>query len=222
MREHRREPRLVPFITARQGETAAPDNLYFAKSSSVARLLCYEDEIPRLDRDSKGVLWSRCRINPHDGRGMPTGTPEWKLVHPHRQQITMQWLHCQICNRPARTPLGWTFLTGPEDENPRQAPHLVNQPPVCRSHIRAAVKLCPHLGEDVYLAQTAPLYGVLGTIYRPDGAGAKPVSQPDHPIPYGDPILRATLGSQLVRRLSAFRVLTVDELMDQLDAAGNA
>ncbi|MET7988915.1 hypothetical protein [Streptomyces sp. NPDC005281] len=39
------------------------------------------------------------------------------------------------------------------------------------------------------------------------------------PLPYGHPNLTTCLASQLVRRLSSFTVLTVEELMRELDAA---
>ncbi|WAZ18997.1 hypothetical protein STRCI_008664 [Streptomyces cinnabarinus] len=213
-------PSLIPFITQRQGEDAAPDNLLIFPHASGPRLY-YGDEDPR-DRPLRGVLWARCGFNPLDGRQMPTGAPHWKLMHPYRQMITMQSLHCQVCAKPARTPLGFIFLAGPKDQDPTRPTICTNQPPVCAKHARAAAALCPHLEENpmVFLARSAPLYGVHGTIY---GLNARnevhAVAQPDEPLPFGHPNLPTLLGSQLIRRLSSFRVLDLEELLQELELA---
>src|SRR5687768_16457725 len=102
------ERRLVPIINQRKAEDAAPDNLFIHRHASRLRLY-YGDEDPR-DRPIKGVLWTRCEFNPVDDRRMPTGEPQWKLMHPYRQMLTMAKLHCQVCAEPARTPLGYIFL----------------------------------------------------------------------------------------------------------------
>ncbi|MER7779983.1 hypothetical protein ABTZ21_34110 [Streptomyces sp. NPDC096191] len=85
---------LVPFITQREGEEAAPDNLLIHQHAAGPRLY-YGDEDPR-DRPLRGILWARCGFNPVDERQMPTGVPLWKLMHPYRQMLTMQALHCQV------------------------------------------------------------------------------------------------------------------------------
>ncbi|MET9731996.1 hypothetical protein ABZZ79_15485 [Streptomyces sp. NPDC006458] len=214
------EPTLVPFITQRKGEDAARDNLIIFRHPSGPRLY-YGDEDPR-DRPIRGVLWARCGFNPLDKRQMPTGDPQWKLMHPYRQMVTMQTLSCQVCAKPARTPLGFIFLAGPKDEDPTRPTIYTNQPPVCAKHARAAAALCPHLEENpmVFLARSAPLYGVHGTIY---GLSARNevhvVAQPDEPLPFGHPNLPTLLGSQLIRRLSSFRLLDLDELLHALELA---
>ncbi|MFC9280846.1 hypothetical protein [Streptomyces collinus] len=214
------EPSLVPFITQRVGEEAAPDNLIIRRHPSGPRLY-YRDEDPR-DRPMRGVLWARCGFNPRDERQMPTGEPEWKLMHPYRQMITMQTLHCQVCAKPARTPLGFIFLAGPKDEDPTKSTIYTNQPPVCVKHARAAAALCPHLekGPMVFLARSAPLYGVHGVIY---GLNARNevhvVARPDHALPFGHPNLPTVLASQLIRRLSSFRVFGLEELLQELERA---
>ncbi|MFF0698334.1 hypothetical protein ACFYU4_37585 [Streptomyces tendae] len=212
------EPALVPFITQRKGEEAAPDNLMIRMHPSGPRLY-YRDEDPQRDRPMRGVLWGRCSFTPLDDRQMPTGAPQWKLMHPYRQMLTMQTLHCQVCARPARTPLGFIFLTGPRDEDPTKAEIRTNQPPVCAKHARAAAALCPHLEKDpmVFLARSAPLYGVHGTIYGLNGRGeVHIVAQPDHALPFGHPNLATMLATQLIRRLSSFRVLDMEELLGEL------
>ncbi|MFE0856344.1 hypothetical protein [Streptomyces mutabilis] len=133
----------------------------------------------------------------------------------------MQTLTCQVCTGPARTPLGFIFLAGPRDHDASPTGILTNQPPVCRRHTRAAARLCPHLEDDptVFLARSAPLYGVHGTLYGRDESGVKVIAQPDTPLPYGHPNLGTFLASQLVRRLQSFRVVGLDELINDLATA---
>jgi hypothetical protein len=210
------EPALIPYITQRKGEEAAPDNLFIHRQGSELRLR-YMDEDPR-DRDVRGTLWTRCGFNPVDERKQPTGEPQWKLMHPQRQLAMMQTMHCQVCTEPARTPLGYVFLSGPNDRPPSEQRVITNQPPVCAKHVRAAAKLCPHLinNPTVFLAQSAPLYGVHGTLYGLNDKGVYVVAQPDNPLPYSHPNLSTFLASQLVRRLSAFRVVDLEELLREL------
>lgn len=210
-------PGLIPFVTQREGEDAAPDNLILLPHTDGRLHLHYLDEDPR-DRDPRGVLWARCSFNPLDLHGQPTGRPQWKLMHPYRQLMCMQALHCQICAQPARTPLGLIFLAGPHDQDPGAAQVLTNQPPVCARHARTAARLCPHLqgGPTVYLAQSAPLYGVTGTLYGLDPHGVQPVAQPGPPLPYGHPDMTCFLASQQIRRLTSFRTVARDELLHTL------
>ncbi|MDG9717039.1 hypothetical protein [Streptomyces sp. DH24] len=215
------EQSLVPFVTLRRGEEAAPANLHILRQRDGSRLrLFYGDEDPR-DRPVRGILWARCGFS-RDGDGMPAGEPLWKFMHPYRQMATMLAGRCQVCTRPARTPLGYLFLTGPKDRHPAQ-PLLTGQPPVCVRHVHTTAKLCPHMAGDpvVCLADRAPLHGVIGSVYGrgPDGA-VTPVSAPPEPVTFNDPRAPLLLGSQLVRRLSSFRVLDLDGLR-QLLATGH-
>ncbi|MGV9567835.1 hypothetical protein [Streptomyces sp. NPDC003480] len=210
------EPRLVPFITQREGEEAAPNNLFIYRHPSGPRLY-YGDEDPR-DRPLRGVLWARCGFNPVDGRGMPTGKPQWKFMHPYRQMLTMRLLQCQVCTRPARTPLGFPFFL-PQGVDPHQSTVVTNQPPVCAKHLRSAAALCPHIEPVVYLAQSAPLYGVHGTIYSLNASKQVYVmANPDHALAFDHPRLRTVLASQLIRQLTSFRVVALDELTQELAA----
>lgn len=210
---------LVPFITQRKGEEAAPANLVILRERRGTGLrLFYRDEDVR-DRPLRGVLWARCTFS-HDEQGMPLGEPEWKLMHPYRQMLTMLAGRCQICTRPARTPLGYVYLAGPHDEDPGQPSILTNQPPVCARHVRTVEALCPHMEREpmVFLTSSAPMYGVMGTVYGMDrGGGVVPVSTPTEPVQFDDLRAPLLLGSQLVRRLTRFRVLTVAELLAELD-----
>ncbi|MET9595654.1 hypothetical protein ABZY45_32720 [Streptomyces sp. NPDC006516] len=213
------QPAVVPFITQRKGEEAAADNLILVPSrhGRGRYRLFYEDEDPK-DRDLRQVLWGRVSFNDVDEHRRPTGEPEWKLMHPFRQRITMETLRCQVCTAPAATVLGTVFLAGAHDYERREPPLLTNQPPVCPKHVRTAAALCAHLRNDpvVFLATSAPLYGVLGTLYGLVDGKVDVVTQPKEPLPYGHPNLPTFLASQLVRRLSRFRVLTVGQRTREL------
>ncbi|MGA5799153.1 hypothetical protein ACPC27_33715 [Streptomyces cellulosae] len=184
--------------------------------------LFYGDEDAR-DRPLRGVLWARCSFS-HDKQGMPVGEPQWKMMHPYRQMGTMLAGRCQICTRPARTPLGYVYLAGPRDEDPRQEPFLTNQPPVCARHVRTAAALCPHMeGEPtVFLTSSAPMHGVMGTVYGMARGEVGPVAAPNETVRFDDPRMPMMLASQLVRRLTRFRVLTVAELLDELGPTGTS
>ncbi|MER6633690.1 hypothetical protein ABT301_36690 [Streptomyces sp. NPDC000987] len=212
-------PGLVPYITLREGEEGAPNTLRIAREWPHNRpRLRYLDEEAG-DRDTRGVLWSRCYQAPRDEHNLPTGRPLWKLMHPSRQRETMQAMLCQVCVQPARTPLGYVFLAGPDD--PEQVPVITAQPPVCKRHITAAARLCPHLDgrPRVYLAQSAPLYGVHGTLYGYGRDGVQVVARPETPLPYGHANLATFLASQLVRRLGSFRTVDLEELLQELRQA---
>ncbi|MFF0206491.1 hypothetical protein [Streptomyces althioticus] len=213
---------LVPFITQRTGEEAAPANLVILRSRGGKQRLFYGDEDVR-DRPLRGLLWARCGFVTDDD-GMPAGEPQWKMMHPYRQMATMLAARCQICTRPARTPLGYVYLAGPDDEDPGQETILTNQPPVCVRHVRTVAALCPHMrGEPmVLLTPSAPMYGVMGTVYGLACGEVVPVAAPAEPLRFDDPRMPLMLASQLVRRLTRFRVMTVAELLDELDAVGVA
>lgn len=213
-------PAVVPYVIQRLGEEAAPDNLVVRRTVPGRSRLHYLDEDPR-DRDPRGVLYARVGWNPLDADGMPTGEPLWKFMHPHRQMMTMQTLRCQVCTQPARTKIGFIFLAGPRDEDPTRPQILTNQPPVCARHVRTVAALCPHMEKQpmVFLARSAPLYGVSGVLYgRLARGGLHVVARPDVAVPYGNLDLATFLASQMIRRLSSFRVVDVEELLQELGA----
>ncbi|MET7608956.1 hypothetical protein [Streptomyces avermitilis] len=215
------KPRLIPFITQRKGEDAAPDNLIIVRHASGPRLYYADEDAKGRDRPIRGVLWARCGFNPVDEHKMPTGEPQWKLMHPYRQMMMMQAMRCQVCTEPARTALGFIFIAGPKDHDPTQATIKTNQPPVCRRHAHAAAAACPHLEKNpmVFLARSAPLYGVHGTLYGLNADNqVHVVAQPDHALPFGHRNVPTLLASQLIRRLSSFRVVGLDQLTQELTA----
>ncbi|MFE0574408.1 hypothetical protein [Streptomyces albogriseolus] len=211
---------LIPFVIQREGEEAAPDNLRLTPLGGGRYRLRYADEDPR-DRDLRGVLWARCGLGPVDDQGRPTGRPQWRMMHPLRQRGCMQMLRCQVCAGPVRTSRGWIFLAGPDTVNPSDELVLTNQPPVCPKHARTAAELCPHLTAEpmVFLARSAPLYGVNGVGYGVREGNVQVVERPAGPIPYGHPLMPTVLASQMVRRLGVFRLLTLGELFTALEDA---
>lgn len=215
-----RDRGVIPFVTLREGEEAAPADLHLLPYGLSGPRLVYGDEDLR-DRPLRDILWARCSFSMGEG-GMPTGEPRWKFLHPYRQMATMLAMRCQICAQQARTPLGWIFLAGPKDQEPSETTVWMAQPPVCARHVRMVERLCPHMEgtPTVFLAASAPLYGVLGSVYgHGPGGTVDVVERPEGPVRFGDPRAPRVLASQLVRRLSSFRVLTVDELHAGLRAA---
>ncbi|MGC5004832.1 hypothetical protein [Streptomyces sp. DT203] len=206
--------RLVPYITARQGEEPESSLALRASFDGAGRsALGYWDESQE-DRDPLGVLWGRCSQS--IGRdGLPSGQPQWRLIHPSRQRETMTKLHCQICAGPTRTAAGFPFLAPAANGVPPSGPALLTaQPPVCLAHMRAAVEQCPHLqkGYTALMVPRAPLYGVIGTPYEWTPRGIKALAGDDVPVPYRDPALKWFLASQLVRTLRDFSVVDLDDL----------
>ncbi|MGW1728610.1 hypothetical protein ACWCQK_37735 [Streptomyces sp. NPDC002306] len=206
--------RVVPYITGREGEH--PDLLASLRSvqGPDGRLqLAYRDESLD-DRDLRGVLWGRCSQS-IGLNNLPTGRPRWRMVHPSRQRECMEQLRCQICAQPARTKQGCMFLAGPNEVHPDDAVVRTAQPPVCLQHARMAAEQCPHLDRrpTVFLVQSAPLYGVIGTPYQytDNGLEALPATGQDA-LPYGHPGLRWYVASQLIRRLCAYTVIDLDDL----------
>ncbi|MFC9620086.1 hypothetical protein ACFTXM_08840 [Streptomyces sp. NPDC056930] len=206
--------RLVPYITAREGEEPE-SHLALRATFDRAGLsaLGYWDE-SREDRDPRGVLWGRCsQLIGRDG--LPSGRPQWGFVHPARQRETMTHLRCQICVGPTRTPEGYPFLAPSAGGVPRPGDILRTwQPPVCLAHLRVAVEQCPHLqkGYITLMVRSAPLYGVIGTPYQWTARGIKELPGDDTPIPYRASELRWFLASQLVRCLQDFTVVDLHDL----------
>jgi hypothetical protein len=216
--------RLVPYITARQGEQA--DSLLNLSLRPGGKGLFYLNEGPG-DRDERGVLWARCSQSRYGNE--LTGRPRWRDVHPSRQRECMEELRCQVCvQQPSRTELGYLFLATQQDDRSTDSweGHLTAQPPLCLEHAKAAVEECGHLvraGAVALRVRLPRLYGVIGTLYRagPDGR-PEPVEFDSEsartPLPYRKRRLTPWfLASQLVREL---RGVTVVDLDDHISADG--
>jgi hypothetical protein len=211
---------LAPYAALREGEVGVlHSSLRILRHWKTREpYLAYDSEV-EADRDLREVLWARCSQNTRDSRGMPTGRPLYAFLHPSRQRECMEQMRCQVCAQPAKTPLGYVFLAGPEEGSDESTQVLAAQPPVCAKHIRSSAQLCPHLDNRprVYLVQRAPLFGVTGTVYGYGTDGVTVVASPKEPLPYGHPNTATFLASQLVRRLSAFRVVDMEELLANLE-----
>ncbi|MET9293066.1 hypothetical protein [Streptomyces sp. NPDC003077] len=206
--------KVVPYITARQGEEA---DSHFSLCSRFGKdgrqQLAYIDEGPD-DRDPRGVLWARLSHSIHPD-GLPAGSPKWRMVHPARQRECMLLLRCQVCVQPLKHPNGVLFLETAAQAAP-DGPVQTAQPPVCLQHARMAAERCPHLarkGHVALMANRYPLYGVIGTPYQYGSHGLTALAFDDRPIPYGSPLLRWLLASQLVRELRAYQVVRLDDLV---------
>ncbi|MGV9883025.1 hypothetical protein [Streptomyces sp. NPDC003006] len=163
----------------------------------------------------QGVLWARVSQS-LDEHGVLTGAPRWKMIHPARQRETMSQLLCQFCREPARTDEGILFLHSTEEGLPDPSISVrTTQPPFCRKHVRMAPKRCPHLAKHgvALLAQSAPLYGVVGTPHRYTTDRTIQVMACDGaPVPYGHADLDWMVAAQLVRTLRAFTVVNLEDL----------
>ncbi|MET9387904.1 hypothetical protein ABZY09_44680 [Streptomyces sp. NPDC002928] len=131
------------------------------------------------------------------------------------QRECMEQLRCQVCAQPARTDEGCLFLAGPDEVHPNDAVVPTAQPPVCIHHARIAAEQCPHLQgrPTVFLAQSAPLYGVIGTLYQYTDGGLQALPATDQDaLPHGHPGLRWYLTSQRIRRLRAYTIINLNDL----------
>ncbi|MEK8144015.1 hypothetical protein NKH18_25085 [Streptomyces sp. M10(2022)] len=108
-------PAVVPYITQRVGEEAAPDNLVLLPSRGSrgrgSYRLFYADEETSLDRDLRQVLWARVSFTPYDERRRPTGRPEWKLMHPSGSGS--RWKECAARSAPPLRRLLWGASSSP-------------------------------------------------------------------------------------------------------------
>ncbi|MFF9016127.1 hypothetical protein ACF09C_24570 [Streptomyces sp. NPDC014870] len=211
-------PRLVPYITSREGEYGGLESeLTLSMNAFGSVRLAYQEETPA-DRGPRGELWARCSQS-LNAAGKPTGKPQWRLVNPARQRETMKQLRCQVGFCPAETDRGYIFLAGAEGAASHRAgePVRTAQPPVCLKHLRPALELCPHLGKGhvAFRARATSPWGVIGTRYRLTATGLEPLpaDDDDAPVAYGHPQLGWFLASQLIRELRDYEVVNLDDLV---------
>jgi len=211
-------PRLVPYITCREGEYGGLESeLTLSMNAFGSVRLAYQDETPA-DRGPRGELWARCSQS-LNASGKPTGKPQWRLVNPTRQRKAMEQLRCQVGFCPTETDQGYVFLAGAAEDASHRAgePVKTAQPPVCLKHLRPAIELCPHLrkGHVAFRARATSVWGVIGSRYRltPTGLAPLPVDIDDERVAYGHPQLGWFLASQLVRELRDYEVVNLDDLV---------
>lgn len=182
---------VVPYITAWSGERDFDVRVIVRGVVGIG----FTDET-LVDRDERGVLWTRTPSRPGVGR------PEYRRVHALRQRRAMRRLLCQVCGRPAdRNELGVLWLLrdhrGDWDGWPEGMANTY--PPVCLPCARRSVEVCPALrrGYVAVRARRFPMTGVYGLRYRPGDL----VSVGDVVVGYDDPVIRWTRATQQVRPL---------------------
>jgi hypothetical protein len=218
MKRTKTEQRLVPYITSREGEYGVLESeLTLSMNSFGTMRLAYHSETPD-ERGPRGELWARCGQS-LNASGQPTGKPQWRMVHPTRQRQAMEQLRCQIRMCPPETNRGYLFLAGAEEDTGRRPgdPVRTAQPPVCLKHARTSIELCPHLrkGHVALVARATSIWGVIGTRYRLGATGLEPLPGNDDeaPVPYGHPQMGWVLASQLLRELTDYEVVSLDDLV---------
>ncbi|WP_245936544.1 hypothetical protein [Streptomyces cahuitamycinicus] len=221
MKRTKTAQRLVPDITSREGEYGALESeLTLSVNAFGTMRLAYHNETPD-DRGPHGELWARYGQS-LNASGRPTGKPQWRMVHPTRQRQAMEQLRCQIRMCSAKTNRGYLFLAGAEQDALRRPgdPVRTAQPPVCLKHARPSIEQCKHLrkGHVAFVARATSIYGVIGSRYRLGAAGLEPLPPlrdegADAPVPYGHPQMGWFLASQLVRELTDYEVVNLDDLV---------
>ncbi|RKN43874.1 hypothetical protein D7294_09265 [Streptomyces hoynatensis] len=189
----------VPFVAKWSGEEVTVGGALTVRPDGGG--LAYRDAAAG-DRDRHGVLWARVVRAPGVGR------PDFRVMHPVRQRGAMLGLLCQVCGGPAdRSGKGWLFVLGrPEvvGEGVSGWPEglLCTKPPVCVPCARRAVRLCPHLGEPVFVRVRKPrVWGVFGGFFLPRPGGGLVAGEDDY-VPYGHRQAGWFLANQLVLELA--------------------
>jgi hypothetical protein len=185
---------VVPYIGSWTGEELRPTTV-IQRSGGIG----YADET-LLDRDERGVLWTRVA-----GR-VGVGKPLFTKLHSVRQRRAMQRLLCQVCAQPAdRTEHGELWLV-PDTEIGRSADWpdgmATIHPPLCRPCARVSVRMCPALRPRfVAIRARSRVCGVSGVVFGPGQRFPRPLDDDDDEIiQFGDPTIRwvqATLARNL-------------------------
>lgn len=195
---------VVPYITTWSGERE-PKVTVVERRGRIG----YARE-NRLDRDERGVLWSRCASLPGRGR------PEFGKVHTLRQRRAMTRLLCQVCGEPtdrdADGGVLWLWKDHRGDWPDWPEGMLSTEPPVCVPCVGQAVRLCPALrhGAVAMRVGDCPVVGVYGTYYRPGPRG--PVPERLTNVKYSNPLIGWVQADHLIRQLWDCTLVELDEL----------
>lgn len=193
-------PDTVPYIARWSGETGIAAKLAFSKVYGIA----YADETSA-DRDSRGVLWARYRVD--------QGSGEAKLgtVHPQRQREVMEALSCQWCGGPAdQDERGMLWLLGDNRADWTGWPNdlLTTDPPACVPCTRKVHDRPHFIGKYVAVRVGASdICAVYGAPYRLTGRGLM-AGQPDV-FSLTSSAARWVIAGQLVRALSSCTIVDV-------------
>jgi hypothetical protein len=197
---------VAPYVTAWSEEPNLVSTVVERRGVGIA----YADE-QLCDRDEHGVLWYRAPWRPDSGK------PNFGEVHPVRQRRAMRRLLCQVCAGPAdRTNDGVLWLLKDHRDDWPEWPNGmgVSEPPVCRTCVGLAVRVCPALrqGAVVVRAGSFRLAGVSGLAYRM-WRGA-PVPDEQITVEFDDPQLRWVRAAHLIRRLNDCTLVPIDTVTE--------
>ncbi|GAA3160377.1 MULTISPECIES: hypothetical protein [Streptomyces] len=168
--------------------------------------LSYVTEHPG-DRDLRDVLWDR--------------------TAPDGQRQPMLYLTCALCEMPVRPVrssrrprlgTGTLFLV-PDGVDTSQPVRTV-LPPVCLAHAPVAVREAAALqhGYTALLVTRHRLHGIIGTPYRWAGHRVQQDQPTDVPVPYGTYDARWTIAQLLVRELTKYAVVDLNDRADLTEA----
>jgi hypothetical protein len=197
---------MVPYIGSWTGEDTLPTTVIRLPAGGIG----YSDET-LLDRDERGVLWTRTAAR------IGAGRPLFTKLHPQRQRRAMRHLLCQVCARPAdHTSLGTLWLL-PDDLvlawEDGLGDVVTGQPPMCQGCARISVRMCPALRVGhVALRAHSRVYGVRGVVFRPAGAFGLGFNDDVEVVSFGDPRLAWTQATQLMRELFSVRTVDLEQL----------
>jgi hypothetical protein len=195
---------VVPYIGSWTGE----DLLTASVVRRVHGGIGYADET-LMDRDERGVLWTRMAYR------VGVGRPLFTKLHPLRQRRAMRRLLCQVCANPAdQTEQGSLWLVPRSDGHQWPEDTATIHPPLCLACARVSVEACPAMRVG-YLAIRAhsQVCGVTGVRFQPGRRSvALSIDDSDDVIDYRDPAIRWMQATQLARSLHRCTVVDLDEV----------
>jgi len=199
---------VVPYVVTWAGEELLSTVVVRRPEGGIG----YADET-LMDRDERGVLWTRIATR------IGAGRPLFTKLHPLRQRRAMSRLLCQVCGEPAdQTDEGALWLLpnrpGHEPNWPEGIP--VMMPPVCVACARLSVRMCPALRSGyVAVRARSRICGVSGACFEPNGRSLRLVPEQDEDdiIYHGQPAIRWVMATQRVRLLYGCRFVDLDRFV---------
>jgi hypothetical protein len=198
---------VVPYVTMWSGEREPAVTIVERRGGGIG----YARE-NLLDRDERGVLWTRWACSPGRGR------PQFGLLHTMRQRRAMIHLLCQVCGEPADRDADGGVLWLRKDHRtdwPDWPEGMrMPEPPVCRPCVGQAVRLCPALrhGAVAVRVREFPIIGVWGTFFRRGPRGPVPVKVTN--VNYADPLIGWVQANHLIREVRDCTLIDLDELAE--------